>query len=118
MDELELYQTLDMKVKQLDACIRQLRKTGSEYADAERDYQIAKRSTCMRLKMEGMAVGMVSMVHKGEPEVASKLYDRIAKEAVYKANQEAVMALKLEIRLLDNQIAREYGNPSVGTGGM
>lgn len=116
MGEIELYQELDRKLRQLDTCIKQLRQTGSDFSEAERAYQIAKRSTCLRLKSEGMAVGMIAMVCKGEPEVASKLYDRMAKEAIYKANQEAVMSLKLQIRVLDNQISREYGNPNVGRG--
>lgn len=116
MDGMELYQELDRKLRQLDTCIRQLRQTCSEYAEAERDYQITKRDTCMRLKADGMAVGMISMVHKGEPEVARKLYDRIAKEGVYRANQEAIMSLKLQIRMIDNQISREMGNPNVGRG--
>lgn len=116
MGEIELYQELERKLRQLDVCIKQLRQTGSEFAEAERAYQIAKRDTCLRLKAEGMAVGMVSMVCKGEPEVATKLYDRIAKEAIYRANQEAVMSLKLQIRVIDNQITREYGNPNVGKG--
>ena len=114
MEQIELYQELERKLRQLDVCIRQLRQTGSEFAEAEREYQISKRDTCLRLKAEGMAVGMISMVCKGEPTVASKLYDRLAKEAIYKANQEAVMSLKLQIRVLDNQISREYGNPNVG----
>ena len=34
----------------------------------------------------------------------------ISKEAIYKANQEAINIYKLKIRLLENQISREWSN--------
>jgi len=116
MGELETYQELNRKLRQLDQCIRELRHTGGDYAEAERAYQIAKRKECLALKADGMPVGLISMICKGGDEVASKNFDRMSKEAIYRANQEAVMSLKLQIRIINDQIARDYANPSNGMG--
>lgn len=116
MDGMELYQELDGKLRQLDVCIRQLRQTGGEYAEAERDYQIEKSRAALDLKTQKMPVGLITLVIKGMPSVAKLLYERISKEVIYKANQEAIMSLKLQIRIINDKINRDLGNPSVGRG--
>ena len=40
---------------------------------------------------------------------AKAKYNEIVKEAIYKANQEAINSSKLQIRIIENQIQREYG---------
>ncbi len=105
----DLYEELQQKTKQLDASIRQLRKSGTEYAQAEHDYKILLRTECLRLKDEGMAIGMIDKTCYGIPSVAAARFKRDVAEVVYTANQEAIQATKLEMRLLENQIAREWG---------
>lgn len=95
----------------LNTSIRMLRKTGTEFAEAERDYKILLRQEALRLKDGGMAVGMIDKCVYGIREVADARMKRDIAEATYKANQEAINVLKLQIRILDNQIAREWGNP-------
>ena len=38
------------------------------------------------------------------------LFEEICKEAVYKANQETINVIKLQIKLIENQILREWSN--------
>lgn len=45
-------------------------------------------------------------------KVAEARFKRDVAEAIYKANQEAINTLKLEIRLIESQIQREYTNTS------
>ena len=116
MDGVELYQELDAKIRQLDICIRQLRQTGGEYAAAERDYQIEKSRVATKMKAERVPVGLITLTIKGVPSVAKLLFERISKEVIYKANQEAIMSLKLQIRIINDKINRDYGNPSAGRG--
>lgn len=116
MDGVELYQELDRKLKQLDACIRELRQTGGAYAEAERDYQVEKSRVSLELKAQKMPVGLITLVIKGMPSVARLLFERMSKEAIYKANQEAIMSLKLQIRIINDKINRDFGNPSAGRG--
>ena len=58
----------------------------------------------------GMAIGMIDKTCYGIPSVAEARYKRDVAEAVYKANQEAINSIKLQMRLIENQINREYSN--------
>lgn len=105
----DLYEELQAKTKQLNASIRELRKNGTEYADAERAYKVLLRTECLRLRDDGMAVGMIDKVCYGIPAVAEARFRRDVAEVVYTANQEAINALKLQMRLIESQIQREWG---------
>ncbi len=106
----DLYEELQAKTRQLDASIKQLRKNGTEYAAAERDYKILLRAECLRLRDEGMAIGLIDKTCYGIPSVAEARFRRDVAEAVYTANQEAIQAVKLQMRLLESQIQREWGS--------
>lgn len=113
---MELDNELDQKRKQLDASVLKLRESGTAYAQAERDYKVLLRQECLKLRDEGMAIGMIDKTCYGIPSVAEARFRRDIAEAVYKANQEAINSLKLQIRLIENQISREFGN--AGNGNM
>ena len=55
-----------------------------------------------------MPVTLIQQVVYGVPEVAQKRFDRDIAEAIYKANQEAINSIKLQIRVIENQISREF----------
>ena len=114
MSQFDLWSEIQQKTKQLDVCIRELRKSGTAYAEAERSYKTKLREYCLRLKADGMAVGMIQLTCYGIPEVAQLRFERDVAETVYKANQEAINSIKLQLRLLDNQINREYATPQAG----
>ena len=106
---MELYQELQQKTVQLDYSVKQLRQNGEAYAKAERDYKVLLRQECLKLRDEGMAVGMIDKTCYGIPSVAEARFRRDVAEAVYKANQEAINSIKLQMRLLESQINREWG---------
>ena len=106
---MDLYQELQQKINELNISIKELRKSGTSYAQAERDYKILLRSECLKLRDSGMAIGMIDKTCYGIPEVADARFKRDVAEAVYKANLEAINSIKLQMRLLENQIQREFG---------
>lgn len=106
---IELYNELNQKTRELDTSIKMLRQNGTAYAQAEKDYKILLRSECLKLRDEGMAVGMIDKTCFGIPTVAEARFKRDVAETVYKANQEAINTIKLQLRLIENQIQREYG---------
>lgn len=108
MSGYELYSELQRKTQQLDYSVKELRKSGSDYAAAERDYKVALRTECLRLRDAGMAIGLIDKTCYGIPEIAELRFRRDCAEAVYKANMEAINTLKLEMRLIESQIQREY----------
>jgi hypothetical protein len=110
----DLYQELQQKTKELEISIKQLRKSGTAYAEAERDYKIILRKECLKLRSEGEAIGMIDKTCYGIPSVADARFKRDVAEAVYKANQEAINSIKLQLRLLEGQIQREWGASANG----
>lgn len=106
---IDLYNELQQKIKELNISIKKLRETGTEYAEAERDYKITLRNEALKLRAEkGMPVTLIQQVVYGVPEVADKRFQRDVKEAVYRANQEAINSIKLQIRVIESQLQREW----------
>ena len=109
---MDLINELNQKIRELEICIKNLRKSGTEYAQAEKDYKVLLRHECLKLRSEGMAIGLIDKICYGIPEVADARFNRDVKETVYKANLEAINSTKLQLRLIENQIQREYGASS------
>ena len=106
---MDLYNELQQKIKELNISIKKLRETGTEYAEKERDYKITLRQEALKLRAEkGMPVTLIQQVVYGVPEVAEKRFKRDVAEAIYQANQEAINSIKLQIRVIENQLSREW----------
>ena len=107
----DLHAEIQQKRKELDTCIRMLRQTGTELAEAERAYKVTLREHVLRLKSQGMAVGLINLTIYGVPEVADLRFERDRCQVVYDANKDAVNSLKLQLRLVEAQLSREWSNP-------
>lgn len=107
---MDLYQQITKLISELDVSVRQLRKSGTELAEAEQKYKICLRQEALKLRAEkNMPVTLINQIIYGVPEVAKLRFDRDVKEAVYQANQEAINSTKLKLRILENQLNREWG---------
>lgn len=105
----DLYSELQAKTRKLEVSIKSLRQNGTEYAKAERDYKILLRQEVLKLRDEGVAVGIIDKTCYGIPTVAEARFKRDVAETVYKANLEAIQSIKLQMRLIEGQIQREWG---------
>ena len=105
---MDLMNELQAKINQLNVSVKELRKSGTAYAQAERDYKILLREECLKLRNEGMPIGMIDKTCYGLPTVAEKRYIRDVAKTVYEANQDAINSLKLQIRIIESQINREF----------
>lgn len=106
---MDLYNEIQQKTKELDTSVKTLRRSGTEYAKAEHDYKIKVAETVFSLKQDGTPATLINLVVYGNREVAKLRLDRDIKEVVYKANMESINSIKLQLRLLENQLGREYG---------
>lgn len=104
----DLYQELQEKTRQLDIAVRELRKSGTTYAMAERDYKVLLRTECLKLRDQRYPIGLIDKTCYGIPEVARARFTRDVAEVVYKANQESINSIKLQMRLIEAQINREW----------
>lgn len=107
---MDLFVELEQKRQMLDRSIKELRKSGTNLAQAEKDYKILLRTECLKLRDSGMAIGMIDKTCYGVPNVAEARFKRDVADTIYKANLEAINSIKLEIRIIQNQIDKEYGN--------
>lgn len=106
---MDLMNELQQKIKELEISIKQLRTSGTNYAQAERDYKVLLRQEVLKLRDEGQAIGVITLTCYGIPSVAEARFKRDIAETIYKANLEAISTIKLQIRVLENQINREFG---------
>lgn len=111
---MDLQIELREQVELLQKSLEKLKETGRAYADAERDYKIILRQEVLKLRDEGQAIGVITLICYGIPEVAEARRKRDIAEALYKANQEAINTYKLKIKLIESQIGREWVNDSRG----
>ena len=105
---MDLLNELQAKIKQLELSVKELRTSGTNYAKAERDYKILLRTECLKLRDEGMAIGMIDKTCYGLQNVAEARFQRDVASTIYSANQEAINSLKLQIRVIEAQINREW----------
>ena len=110
----DLFNQLQAKTKELEISIKSLRQTGTNYAQAEKDYKVLLRQECLKLRDDGMAIGMIDKTCYGIPSVAEARFKRDVAEAIYKANMEAINSIKLQMRLLEGQLQREWGTTGKG----
>lgn len=93
---------------ELTQSIKLLRKNGDAYARAEADYQLTKAKKVLEMKNAGASITEISLSIKGQEEVAEKMFKRDVAKVMYETNQEHINTVKLQLRLLDSQIAREW----------
>ncbi len=107
MDLLEL---INRKSNELDVAVKSLRNTGKDYAEAYTNYRVELAKELMRLKSEGYAITLAGDIARGKREIAQLKFKEITTEAIYKANLESINAIKLQIKLLDAQLSREWNS--------
>lgn len=108
---MDLYEEIEKLMAELTASIKRLRANGEKLAIAERDYKITLRQEALRLRAgDNMPVTLINNVIYGVPEVAEKRFKRDVEQANYDANKEHINVCKLKLRILENQLSREWSN--------
>lgn len=109
MDGLKAIQQLNDLQIALSETINLMGVQGKELSEAERDYKISLRQNALMLKDDGMAATLINLTVYGVPEVAELRQRRDFAQSRYEVSKEKIMALKLNIRVLENIIEREWG---------
>jgi len=108
METYDLINEMNDLCTKLTISGKQMAKYGRDLAEAERDYKICLREQALKLRSGGEAVGMIDKTVYGIPEVAELRFKRDVAETMYKVSQESINTLKLKIRVLNEQIGREW----------
>lgn len=88
--------------------VTEAKERGLALAQAEAEYQTVKNKRALEMKEEGLAATMIQMLIKGDREVRGALFERDCAQVLYNSSQDAINAYKLDARLLESQIEREY----------
>ena len=107
---MDIIQELEQKLKERTVAVKELRKSGTAFAAAERDYKVLLRQEVLRLRDDGQAVGVIDKICYGIPSVAEKRFQRDVAKTIYEANLECINATKLYIKILQEQINKEWSN--------
>ena len=100
----ELWKINDLLTKALE----QYKQRGREYAKAYRDYRVLLAQELLRLKAEGTPVTISYDIARGSTDVALAKEKEIISESLYNSCQEAINTYKLQIKILQEQINKEY----------
>lgn len=108
---MDLFNEIQQLTERLNTNIRTLAQNGKAYAEAECDYKLCLREEALKLRQEkNMPVTLIQQIIYGVPEVAKKRFERDIAETMYNVNLESINSIKLQIRVLENQLQREWGN--------
>ena len=103
------YAERDGILASLSTDLEALRKCGAQLAQNERDYRVALRSEILRERASGTPVSIIGDVCRGKKPIADMKMARDSAEALYKAQQESINVKKLQLRIIEAQIEREWG---------
>lgn len=107
---MDLYNEINSLCLELEHSIKSLHENGVNYAEAYKNYRVLLSKELLRLKTNGMPVTIAYDIARGRKEVADAKFEELSTEAIYKANLENINALKLRIKVLENQYDKEWGN--------
>lgn len=108
---MDLFNNIQELILKLNNSISLLARYGKELSIAEKDYKITLRQEALKLRNDDkMAVTLINQIIYGIPAVADKRFKRYVAECMYQTAQENINVLKLQLRVLENQLQREWSN--------
>ena len=113
-DGSDLMQTMNEKLSELEQGLNDMLTGGVELALAEKKYREKLYEWTTRLKKMNTSAGLIDKIVMGIDEVAEARQERDVAQVIYDVRKEKINITKLEIRILENQIEREYGGYTGG----
>lgn len=104
----DLINDMNYRLKQLDTSTGMLKQAGVQKANTEALYRQELAKEILNRRAEGMPVTIISDVCRGQPRIAKLKIDRDIAESTYQSILESINTQKLAIRVIENQIAREW----------
>lgn len=109
MDGYELIEQVRQKTALLDKALKESKERGIASADAEQAYKVALSKAMLIEREKGTPVTIISDICRGQEEIAALRRERDIAEALYKAAKEAINVYKIQLRVLQEQVEREWG---------
>lgn len=105
---MDLWQEIQDKQKMLDKAINELATNGYDLANKERNYKIELCKKALELRSNDTPVTLINQIIYGYDYIPELRFERDTAQVKYNANQEYINTIKLNIRILESQLSREY----------
>lgn len=105
---MSLLDELNYDRDMVKTAMREAKERGIALAKAESEYQILKNTRSLELKDAGIPATLIQQIIKGDEQVNRAMFSRDCAQVEYDSAQEAINVYKLDARLLENQISREW----------
>jgi hypothetical protein len=107
---IELINEIQEKSNTLTSAITELKKRGRIKSITESEFRIALATKLLELRDLGHPVTIIGDIARGNRDIAELRLKRDIAETEYNVALEFINVTKLQIRILENQIGREWGN--------
>lgn len=104
----DLFMEMQDKQQLLEKALKELGRRGRAKADSEQKYRIALAQEILIKRDKGFPATLISDLCRGEKHIAKLKFERDVADTMYTAALEAINAYKLNIRVLSDQIDREW----------
>lgn len=108
LSDADLIIKMDEIMQALDKSIDDRLEAGVRRSNLDAEYQILRRKEMLRLKSEGVSVTLIDKFAAGIEEVAVAKQAKDNAEIIEDTIKERINALKLELRVLNDQAGREW----------
>ena len=105
---IELINQMLDKTNLMDSVVTQLKNRGRKMAETEADYRSALAQKILQLRAEGFPATIMSDVVRGDREVAKLRLVRDIAKTEYEVANEMLQVLKLQIRVLQAEVERDF----------
>jgi hypothetical protein len=104
----DLFLELRDKQQQLETALGELGKRGKARANAEKIYRQALRKEILIERDKGTPVTIVSDICRGSRKISELRFERDVADVVYSSAKDAIQIYKLVMKILNEQIGREW----------
>ena len=106
----DLWQQITNLTDDLNNGLKDLRSRGVAYAEAYRKYRMLLAQELLKLRNDGMPVTIAYDIARGKEEIANAKFEELKTEAYYRSCLEGINVYKMQIKILESQLQREYGS--------
>ena len=105
---MDIMQEMSTLRVMLDRAVTEAKERGRVLAKCEHDYRVAKAKYILQQRTEGTPVTILADLAKGEEHFARLCMERDIAQTLYDSSKEAINSYKLQIRIVQEQIQREW----------
>lgn len=107
----DLWSEIREEMEMLDKALSEIKPRGRDRAQTDHDYRMALSKRIIELRADGCPATVLLDISRGESRIAQLRLNRDIADSLYTSALEAINVQKIKIRVLEGQLAREWGNP-------